>query len=99
MKDEDGGTAIYKFIVLKSKMYSICDVNKKEKSVHKGHNSYISNEEYKYILINKKVIRHKMRGNKSANHKISTYESNKISLSCYDDKRYVLFDGINTLPY
>ena len=41
MKDEDGGTAIYKFIVLKSKMYSTCDVKKKEKSVHKGHNSYI----------------------------------------------------------
>ena len=40
-----------------------------------------------------------MRGIKSANHKISTYESIKISLSCYDDKRYVLFDGINTLPY
>ena len=99
MKDEDGGTAIYKFIVLKSKMYSTCDVKKKEKSVHKGHNSYISNEEYKDILINKKIIRHKMRGIKSANHKISTYESIKISLSCYDDKRYVLFDGINTLRY
>ena len=46
-------------------MYSICDVNKKEKSMHKGHNSYISNEEYKDILINKKVIRHKMTGIKT----------------------------------
>ena len=40
-----------------------------------------------------------MRGFKSINHKIYTYESNKISLSCYDDKRYTLSDGINTLPY
>ena len=25
--------------------------------------------------------------------------TNKISLSCFDDKRYVLDDGINTLAY
>ena len=29
-------------------------------------------------------------------HKIGTY---KISLSCFDDKRYVLNDGVNTLAY
>ena len=33
------------------------------------------------------------------NHNIGTYESNKTSLSCYDDKRYILNDGINTLVY
>ena len=32
-------------------------------------------------------------------HKIETYEIDKISLSCFDDKRYVLDDGIHTLPY
>ena len=32
-------------------------------------------------------------------HKIGTYEIDKISLSCFDDKRYVLDDGVNTLPY
>ena len=32
MKDEDGGTTIYEFIGLKSKMYSICDVKCNEKS-------------------------------------------------------------------
>ena len=30
-------------------------------------------------------------------HKIGTYEINKISLSCFDDKRYILDDGVNTL--
>ena len=30
-------------------------------------------------------------------HKIGTYEINKISLSCFDDKRQVLDDGIHTL--
>ena len=32
-------------------------------------------------------------------HKIGTYEIDKISLSCFDDKRYVLDDGIHTLAY
>ena len=32
-------------------------------------------------------------------HKIGTYEIDKISLSCSDDKRYVLDEGVNTLAY
>ena len=29
-------------------------------------------------------------------HKIGTYDVCKISLSCFDDKRYVLDDGVNS---
>ena len=32
-------------------------------------------------------------------HKIGTYEIDKISLSCFDDKRYVLDDGIHNLAH
>ena len=32
-------------------------------------------------------------------HKIGTYEIDKISLSCFDDKKYVLDDGVNTSAY
>ena len=32
-------------------------------------------------------------------HKIGTYEIDKISLSYFDNKRYVLDDGIYTLAY
>ena len=32
-------------------------------------------------------------------HKIGTFEIDKISLSCFDNKRYVLDDGVNTLAY
>ena len=32
-------------------------------------------------------------------HRLGTYDLNKISLSCSDDKRIVLHDGINTLAY
>ena len=40
-----------------------------------------------------------MSGIKSFNHRMYTYESNKISLSAFDHKRYILDDGINTLAY
>ena len=32
-------------------------------------------------------------------HKIGTYNVCKISLSCFDDKRYVLDDSVNSLAY
>ena len=32
-------------------------------------------------------------------HKIGTYEIDKIYLSCFDDKRFLLDDGVHTLPY
>ena len=47
----------------------------------------------------KKNIRHKMKRIQAEKHKIETYEIDKISLSCFDDKRYVLDDGVHTLAY
>ena len=40
-----------------------------------------------------------MKRIQSKKHKIGTYEVKEISLSCFDDKRYVLDDGIHTLAY
>ena len=56
-------------------------------------------QEFKDVLFNKKVIRYKMKRIQAKKHKIGTYEIDKISLSCCDDKRYVLDDGVNTLAY
>ena len=47
----------------------------------------------------KKIIRQKMKRIQSKKHKLGTYEIDKISLSCFDDKRYVLDDGIYTWSY
>ena len=49
--------------------------------------------------VNKKIIRDKMKKIQAKKHKIVTYKINKISFSCFDDKRYVLDDGIYTLAY
>ena len=51
------------------------------------------------LCLIKKIIRHKMKRIQAKKHKIGTYEIDKISLSCFDDKRYVLDDGIHTLAY
>ena len=40
-----------------------------------------------------------MKGIKPFNHGMYTYESNKISSSTFDNKRYIIEDRINTLPY
>ena len=43
----------------------------------------------KMFYLIKKIIRHKMKRIQAKKHKIGTYEIGKISLSCFDDKRYV----------
>ena len=40
-----------------------------------------------------------MKRIQSKKHKLGTYEIDKISLSCFDDKIYVLDDGIYTLSH
>ena len=40
-----------------------------------------------------------MKRIQSKKHKLGTYEINKISLSYFDDKRFVLDDKIRTLAY
>ena len=40
-----------------------------------------------------------MKRIQSKKHKLGRYEIDKIFLSCFDDKRYVLHDGICTLSY
>ena len=45
--------------------------------------------EYNDVLLNKKCLRNSM--NKiQKDHKIGAYEINKISLSCFDDKKHIL---------
>ena len=65
----------------------------------KGANIATEFNEFKENLFNKKIIRHKMRRIQGKKHKMGTYEINKISLSVFDDKRFVLNNGIHTLAY
>ena len=99
MKDEYGGVIINQFIGLKSKMYSIRKINDSESSTAKAVNIATELNEFKDIFFNKKTIIHKMKRIQAKKKKIGTYEIDKISLSCFDDKIFVLDDGVHTLTY
>ena len=55
-------------------------------------------DKFKDVLFIEKLLDTKWK-EFSNKHKLGTYEISKISLSCFDDKRYVLHDGIHTLAY
>ena len=99
MKDESEGKIIDGFVGLKSKMYSINYFDGKESNTAKGVSIATEFSEFKDTLLNKKLMRHKMRRIQSKKHKIETYEINKIFLSCFDYKRIVLDDAILTVAY
>ena len=82
MNDEFGGVIVEELVGLKSKLYSMKNIDGKESNTAKG------------VSIATEFIRHKMKRIQSKKHKLGTYEIDKISLSCFDDKRYVLDDGI-----
>ena len=79
--------------------YSMKNIDGKESNTAKGVNIVTEFNEFKETLFNKKVVRHKMKRIQSKKHKIGTYEINKISLSCFDDQRFVSDDEIHTLAY
>ena len=94
MKDESEGKIIDEFVRLKSKMHSIKNIDGEEFNTAEEVNIATEFNEFKSILFNKKRMRHKMKRIQAKNHKIGTYKIKKMSLSRYDDKRFVLIDGI-----
>ena len=107
-KDEAAGNPITSFIGHKSKMYSytvelpkvkIKNV-KKAKGIKKNIiERDLDHKDYLSVLQNKTIRKHKMKTIRSDHHVVSSYEINKTSLSCFDDKRYILDDGIRTYAY
>ena len=99
MKNVCKAILIGRFFGLKSKIHSMLSDDGKESSTAKGINTATGFNKFKENLFNKKVIRHKMKRIQSKKHKTGTQEINKKSLLCFDDKRFVLDDGIHTLAY
>ena len=61
MKDELGGVIVEEFDRLKSKMKSMKKIDGKESNTAKGVNIATEFTEFKDVLFNKKIIRHKMK--------------------------------------
>ena len=103
-KDEAKGVPINEFVGLRSKMYSYIKDNQEEERTAKGIKKNVikqnlKHQDYKETLFNMKQMHHKMKTIRSQNHQLGSYEINKVSLSCYDDKRYILEDGIHSYAY
>ena len=80
-------------------MYSMVSDDGKESNTSKGVNIATEFNEFRDTLFNNKIMRRKMKRIRSKNYKLGTYEISKISLSVFDDKRFVLNDGTHTLAY
>ena len=104
MKDELGGGIIIELVALRPKAYSYKTNDNIELKKAKGTkksiiNKMLSFSDYKNCLFdNEKVLRSQQRF-KSENHIVYTENTNKITLSCNDDKRFVATDGIESYPY
>ena len=71
----------------------------KESNTAKGEKISTECNGFKETLFSKKIIKRKMKIIQRKKHKIGLYEINKMSLLCFDDKRFVLDDGIHTIAY
>ena len=103
-KDEACGIPITEFVSLKSKMYSYIKDNEKGEKTAKGIKkniikNNIKHEDYKRTLINEEQMHHKMKTIRSNKHQVCSYEINKVSLSCFDDKRYIHDNGTSSYAY
>ena len=103
-KDEMGGEVIVSYVGLRPKLYSYVTLSKKEEKKAKGvKKPVIKNqlkfEEYKECLFNKSILRKEQYNIRSYDHEVFTEKINKIALSPFDDKRYILEDGIHTLAW
>ena len=105
MKDECNGQPPLEFVGLRSKMYSLLtyDDNMTKRTAKGVKKRYVAkhlrHDMYLRTLLNKTIEHAKYRLFRSRAHKIETVEFSKVALCAYDDKRYVLDDGIATLAY
>lgn len=101
MKDETESVPVKEFVGLRSKMYSMVHGNtEKPKGISKAViRSKLRHDLYKQCLFNRETQMEPMILFRTDRHEIYTVKLNKTTLSAYDDKRYILEDGIQTLAH
>ena len=101
-KDEACGVPITEFVGLKSELYCYIKSDEKGGKTAEGIKknvieNNIKHEDYKNVLLNNQQLHHKVKTMRSRKHQLGSYEINKISLSCFDDKRHIHDNGISSL--
>ena len=105
-KDECDGRAPREFVGLRSKMYSLYvkanDSKPKltAKGVKRGYvKKHVKHDMYLHTLHSKKSTAAEFKTFRSIRHRVYTFNLKKVCLSAFDDKRFILSDGISTLAY
>ena len=87
---------------LRSKLYNIkCSggVKQSAKGVQKSVKKSLHHEAYRECLFNKTTMQKEKTQLRSENHQIIDNRLSKVALSAFDDKRYLLGDGIQSVEY
>ena len=98
IKDELNEEIIEEFFGLRTKMYSL-KTKKEEMGVKKNVvKNGISHQDYVDCLFEERKFMHTMQAIQSFKHQLYTIKKNKVSLSPYNDKRYLMDDRVSSLP-
>jgi len=104
-KSETAEVAPKQFVGLRSKMYSLYVRDDKPcktalKGIMKSYvKKHIRHQAFLKTLRSKKCTSAEFRAFRADNHVIKTVQISKICLSAFDDKRYILNDGMHSLAY
>lgn len=104
MKDEMASKCITEFVGLRAKMYSVRvqghDAIKKAKGVKSCVvKKQITFHDYLHCIQNSCTLSKTQHSIRSVKHNVFTISTDKVALNPFDDKRYILEDNINTLPW
>ncbi|XP_011348064.2 uncharacterized protein LOC105285518 [Ooceraea biroi] len=104
MKDENNGAIMTEFVGLRAKMYALKVDSKKDTKKAKGVKSNvvtrtITFDNYMQCLREKIEMTRDQSRITSQLHNVYTVRETKFALSSYNDKRYVIPDTIDTLPW
>jgi len=104
MKPEYVNDIITEFIGLRSKMYSLKFEDGKECKKAKGivysvTKNDLKHEMYQHTLETGGKMNSRMTVIRSTKHQLYTMEMNKVSLSAYDDKRFIRGNGVSSYAY
>ena len=102
-KDELSGENVLEFVGLKSKMYSITSASSEKKRA-KGVSTHVvrhkmRHSDYVDCLQQLKTSLEKQIRIGNEGHDLYTMTQNKVGLSPFDDKRFILADGLSSLAY
>lgn len=103
MKDETNGVPVEAFVGLRTKMYSLKYGSSEHKRAKGVKRSLVSKTlrygDFETILLTQSSRYDQMNFIRSHRHEIYSVTLNKRSLSCFDDKRFIMDNGIDTLAY